>query len=338
MQCWHDAHGLVQEKFQARIQDLSKARVADSERAAAQQQAAVDAAVEKLRGELQSAPFSTASDEIVARHAQELRDLESKLTAKFEEEMKAAVEAAASAARAEASAAAPSIGDDQQAVIQQAIAAHEQKLREHHDADIAAAVERGRMEASAKGKIKDQQLVRAQNKLKELEAQILTWKQTGVIKETTPTIAAKPTAGAAATPAASTAHPTASASTSTPTAPGSKTLPRKPTLNVAGQPVQAASAAGAGRGRGVALRGTARGATHTLAIKGTAAGRGAPAQTSTGTAVQSSGVSIMGAASKRAREEGEASSGEDSLAKRLKPADGNGKPVTLRRDRVPPPP
>ena len=45
----------------------------------------------------------------------------------------------------------------------------------------------------------------------------------------------------------------------------------------------------------------------------------------------------MGAASKRAREEGEASSGEDSLAKRLKPADGSGKPVTLRRDRVPPP-
>ncbi|KAI0736332.1 hypothetical protein C8Q72DRAFT_803970 [Fomitopsis betulina] len=319
------------EKFQARIQDLSKARVADSERAAAQQKAAVDAAIEKLRGELQAAPSSTALDEMVARHAQELRELESKLTAKFQEEMKAAVEAAASAARAEA---APSIGGDQEAMVQQAIAAHEQKLREQHEVDIAAAVERGRMEASAKGKIKDQQLVRAQHKLKELEAQILTWKQTGVIKETTPTTAAKSTPGSAVTPTLS----GASASASTSTAPGSKTLPRKLTLNTTGQPTQAVSAAGAGRGRGVALRGAARGAAHSLAIKGTAAGRGAPVQTSPGTAAESSGVSIMGAATKRAREEGDASSGEDSLAKRLKPADGSSKPVTLRRDRVPPPP
>ena len=241
--------------------------------------------------------------------------------------MKAAVEAAASAARAEALAASSSLGSDHQAVIQQAIAAHEQKLKEQHEAEIAAAVERGRMEASAKGKIKDQQLVRAQNKLKELEAQILMWKQTGVIKETTPTTTTKP--------AAATAAPAASTSTST--AAGSKTLPRKPTLNAPGQPAQAASAAGAGRGRGVALRGAARGAAQSLAIKGTAAGRGAPAQTTAGTASESSGVSIMGAASKRAREEGEASSGEDTLAKRLKPADGSGKPVTLRRDRVPPP-
>ena len=331
LRCEHDAHRPVQEKFQARIQDLSKARVADSERAAAQQKAAVDAAIEKLRGELQAAPSSTALDEMVARHAQELRELESKLTAKFQEEMKAAVEAAASAARAEA---APSIGGDQEAMVQQAIAAHEQKLREQHEVDIAAAVERGRMEASAKGKIKDQQLVRAQHKLKELEAQILTWKQTGVIKETTPTTAAKSTPGSAVTPTLS----GASASASTSTAPGSKTLPRKLTLNTTGQPTQAVSAAGAGRGRGVALRGAARGAAHSLAIKGTAAGRGAPVQTSPGTAAESSGVSIMGAATKRAREEGDASSGEDSLAKRLKPADGSSKPVTLRRDRVPPPP
>ena len=315
-----------QEKFQAKIQDLSKARATDSERAAVQQKAAVDAAVEKLRGELQTAPSSTASDEIVARHAQELRALESKLTAKFQVEMKAAVDAATSAARAEA---APSLGGDQQVVIQQAIAAHEQKLKEQHEAEIAAAVERGRMEASAKGKIKDQQLVRAQNKLKELEAQILTWKQTGVIKETTPTANAKP--AIASVPAAPT--PAAPTSTSANTATGPKTLPRKPTLNTA----QTALPAGAGRGRGAVLRGAARGAAQSLAIRGTAAGRGAPAQASTGTAAEGSGVSIMGAASKRAREEGEASSGEDSLAKRLKPADGSGKPVTLRRDRVPPP-
>ena len=246
--------------------------------------------------------------------------------------MKAAVEAAASSARAEAVAAAPSLGGDQQAAIQQAIAAHEQKLKEQHEAEIAAAVERGRMEASAKGKIKDQQLVRAQNKLKELEAQILTWKQTGVIKETTPAATAKPPAAAAT--AASATH---SAASTTSTAAGSRTLPRKPTLNTTGQAAQTALPAGAGRGRGAALRGAARGAAQSLAIKGTAVGRGAPTQTSTGTAAESSGVSIMGAASKRAREEGEASSGEDSLAKRLKPADGSGKPVTLRRDRVPPP-
>ncbi|TFY64347.1 hypothetical protein EVJ58_g2677 [Rhodofomes roseus] len=326
------------EKFQSKIQDLSRARAADGERAATQQQAAVEAAVEKLRNELQSAPPSASSDEVVARHAQELRDLESKLTAKFNEEMKAAVESAAAAARAE-SLASSSAGGDQQVAIQEALAAHERKLREQHETEIAAAVDRGRMEAAAKGKLKDQQLVKAQNKLRELEAQILQWKQAGIIKETTPT-GAKPAAVSAAVPTV--AKPTAgtsatAASTSAVAATGAKALPRKPSLNAAGQPAQAVLAAGAGRGRGATVRGAARGAAQGLSIKGTAAGRDAPAQAPGGTATEGSGVSIMGAASKRAREEGDASSGEDSLAKRLKPADGNSKPIMLRRDRVPPP-
>ncbi|KZT67236.1 hypothetical protein DAEQUDRAFT_729270 [Daedalea quercina L-15889] len=324
------------EKFQARIQDLSRARAADSERAAAQQKAAVDAAVEKLRNELQTTPSSMASDEVIARHAQELRDLESKLTTKFQEEMKAAVDAAVAAARAESLAASSGTGGNQQETIQQALVAHEKQLKEQHEAEIAAAVERGRMEAAAKGKLKDQQLVRTQNKLRELEAQILMWKQTGVIKESTPPTT-KAAGGSAAAPGASaTSTVPATISTSTTAATGAKALPRKPSLNVAGQPTQA-TLTSVGAGRGKAVRSVPRGGAQGLSIKGTAAGRGAPAQSATGTTAESGGVSIMGAAGKRAREEGEASAGDDSLAKRLKPADGGSKPVTLRRDRVPPP-
>ncbi|KAH9936573.1 uncharacterized protein B0H18DRAFT_974482 [Fomitopsis serialis] len=282
------------EKNSGQIQDLSKARAADGERAAAQQQ---PLSMPRSRSYTTSTERATlySSDEIVARHAQELRD--------FQEEMKAAVEAAAARAGSLA-------------------------------ALTPTAVERGRMEAAAKGKLKDHSL--------ELEAQILHWKQIGVIKETTPT-GAKPTAGSSAAPATAkpaagataTAPASSVASTSAAAATGAKALPRKPSLNVAGQPAQAA---GAGRGRGGAARGVVRGAAQGLSIRGTAAGRGAPAQLPTGTAAESSGgVAIMGAANKRAREEGDVSSGEDSLAKRLKPADGGSKPITLRRDRVPPP-
>ncbi|KZT09250.1 uncharacterized protein LAESUDRAFT_545404 [Laetiporus sulphureus 93-53] len=305
---------LANEKFQVRIQDLSKARVADSEKAAAQQQAAVTAAVEKLRKELQA---SAPSDEIAARHARELRQLEERLTAVHGDKLRAAVDAAVLKARGETAFSFATPGGGQRAAIETAV---EQRLKVQHEQEIASAVDRGRMEQAAKSKLKDQQLVRAQTKLKELEAQILEWRQNGILDEEKIT----------ATKAPATAPPPKSAPSSNITGTvASKSLPHKPPVP------RSPSGEGSSRGRGAA-RGGARGAP--LAIRGTARGRGGahvPSPTSTTGESAVAGVSIVGAAAKRGRDE-EAGS-DDSLAKRLKPGEGLSKPVALRRDRVPPP-
>lgn len=80
------------------------------------------------------------------------------------------------------------------------------------------------------------------------------------------------------------------------------------------------------------MRGAARGS------RGGGAGRGGARMESSNAAIDNAvtgEVSIIGAAAKRAREEGESSS-DDTLAKRLK-SDGTSKPVHLLRNRVPPP-
>ncbi|EPQ51089.1 hypothetical protein GLOTRDRAFT_66309 [Gloeophyllum trabeum ATCC 11539] len=335
------------EKFQARIQELQKARLADSQRASAQQEAAVAAAVEQAKGEFSS---SSTSEEVASQHAEELRALEERLRAQFQEELKAAV----SAAKAEALSESASGSDvDRDAAIAAALREHEEKLREHHAQEIAQAVERGRQEQAIKGKIKDQQLVRAQTKLRDLEAQILEWKKAGLVpEESTPgsaaTTPARPAAVSTAT-TASTSAPTApaaakagvatrSATAANQTGPSTSTSAapaRKPSM---GGPA-AAPAEGAGRGRGVvrgggAARGAARGG---LNIRGAAPGRGgAPAAAAAAASTSAGGgVSIMGAAGKRVREDGEGAAGDDALAKRLKPADtpaASKPPVKLRRD------
>ncbi|KAH9948873.1 hypothetical protein B0H21DRAFT_731535 [Amylocystis lapponica] len=297
------------EKFQIRIQDLNKSRAADSERAASQQQAAVTAAVEKLRSELQSIASPAASDEIISRHAQELRELEERLTSQYQAELNAAT------ARQESISTTPG---DHEASIKAAIAAHEEQMKEQREQEIAAAVERGRMEQAAKSKLKDAQLVRAQAKLKDCEARIQGWRQAGLIPDDDASSSAAPAAKATAAPTPATA------STSGSTAP-SKTLPRKPSMAQAGPSTETA-----GRGRGI--RGAARGAFRGAAGRGGARGESSTATATDGTPGE---VSIIGAAAKRAREEGEGSS-DDTLAKRLKP-DGTGKPVHLLRNRVAPP-
>ncbi|PCH39913.1 hypothetical protein WOLCODRAFT_88363 [Wolfiporia cocos MD-104 SS10] len=316
---------LSNEKFRARLADLTKAKSADAERAKVQQQQAVEAAIEKLKSELQSAP----SEEIVAQHAEELRELEARLSAKHQEELEVAV--ASARADALATVSASGTGDQQQA-IEAAVAARIEELKKDQEQEIAAAVDRGRMEQAAKSKIKDAQLVRVQARLKDLEAQILKWQEAGLVPREP--IPAKPAASASsstAKPAAPTAPAAAAsapaASSSSAPAPAAapaaqRALPRKSSLN----PVE-----GAGRGRGAG-----RGARGGLAIRGAGTGRGAAGGPSPTTGEgATAGVSIVGAAQKRGREEG--SSADDTLAKRLRPADGASKPVTLRRDRVPPP-
>lgn len=318
----------MQEKFQTKIQEITRARAFDAERAAAQQQAAVAAAVEKLRSELQTAAPSALPQEIIDRHARELRALEESLTKKYQEELRTAQEELRVALEKVAAASQRQGGSSgQEAAIAAAIAAHDAKLKEQHEHDIAAAVERGQAEQAMKSKLKDAQLVRTQHKLKDLEAQILEWQKAGIIpQQTNASAAPKAAAGPSTTPATHATPPTPTTATA-PTSVPNTGLPRKPSVNVPSE--------GVGRGRG-AVRGGLRGAARGLAIRGAAPGRGGAPSTAAGPTMQeATGVSIIGAASKRGRDD--EVTADDSLAKRLKGPEGAGKPVQLRRDRVPPP-
>ncbi|KAJ8468503.1 hypothetical protein ONZ51_g9602 [Trametes cubensis] len=289
---------LASEKYQARIQDLSKARIADSERAAEEQRAAVAEAVEKLRKELQASPSSTASEEIIQKHAEELRALEERLVKKHEEELKAAVEAATKAA----------IAPDTQAAIDAALAAYKKELEETHAKEIADAVERGRKESAARSRLRDQQLVRAQAKMKDLEAKIAQLEGNPIpavpaptAPPTTPSTAAPSTEGASApsestAPATSAAPATSTAPATAPPGPGKAGLPAKPTT--ARQPPPGRG--GAGRGAGAAA-----------AAAAAAAAGNAPTPSTQG-------------AVKRTRD-GDATA-DDTAAKRLKQGEGNKPP------------
>jgi nucleoprotein TPR len=252
---------------------------------------------------------------LAKRHADELRELETRLTAKHQQEIKTAIDAAIASAQKPV----PSTSGSEKDSLEATMSEYKAKLEQTRAEEIAAAVERGRMEQSAKAKLKDSQLVRAQSKLKDLEAQVLEWRKAGIVpSDALPSAPAGP----------STANP------STPVT-GSATLNRKPSLATPTSPATVVPVEGVGRGRGI-VRGAVRGVQRGLGIRGAAPGRGSPAASPTTTM---GGVSILGAAGKRTREEGEGAP-DDSLAKRLKPAEGGGtgtgtgKPVTLRR---PPP-
>ncbi|KAG7445738.1 uncharacterized protein BT62DRAFT_176800 [Guyanagaster necrorhizus] len=303
-----DPMKLALEQMKNRLATVHKGRQEDKAKAKSEQEAAIAAALEKQKAELQSTTTSMPAD-YAEKHAEELKALETRLAAKHEEELKAAVEAA----KAEA---APS----------------------QHQLD--AAVERGRMEVQKKLVLKDGQLIRSQSKLKDVETQIKLfesqvrqWHQQGFIPEKdfssitqprTSTVPAGALAASSSQPSTSTAPkptpPTGPAVTSTASTSQTKPLPNKAP---SGQPHR-------GRG-GAPPRGTERG-------RGGLAARGrlAPAVA----AAQGPSLSVLGAAAKRQREE-TANTSEDSLAKRLKTGDSQGsgpaaaKPVTIKR---PPPP
>ncbi|KAG2066943.1 hypothetical protein BDR04DRAFT_898109 [Suillus decipiens] len=305
----------------------------------------VAAAVEKAKSEITAGGASVNTEELSKKHTQELEALRAQLTAQHEAALKAAVDAATKAAKTET---VTSSDEAMQAAIAAAIAAHDAELQIRHSAELDAAVERGRLESQAKSKIKDGQLVRSQARLKELEAQVLEWRKAGLVPDTPPP--QTPTASTSkvpppATVIASTSQPV-TASVQAATAPNATAV--KPATTPAGQPAavsaekpptSGAVSLGVPRGRG---RGAPPGAARGISIRGrgVASGRGGappPVVTSLGT----TGMNIMGAASKRSREEDLAP--DDSLAKRIKPAAETVKPaettaskppVTLRR---PPP-
>jgi nucleoprotein TPR len=325
------------EKFQARAQEMHKAR----EKFNSEQAALVAAAVEKAKNEITAGGASVNTEELSKKHTQELEALRAQLTAEHEAALKAAVDAATKAAKTE-TATSPS-DESTKAAIAAAIAAHDAELQERHSAELDAAVERGRLESQAKSKIKDGQLVRSQVKLKDLEAQVLEWRKAGLIPEAPPPQTPTASTSKMPPPVTPTASTSQSATASTQVAPAPSTTAVKPAAAApAGQPAAASGekppTSGAvplgvlrgGRGR-IAPRGTGRGTS----TRGAAPGRGGappPAPATSGT----TGISIIGAASKRSREEDLPA--DDSLAKRLKPAAettiASKPPVTLRR---PPP-
>jgi len=202
---------------------------------------------------------------------------------------------------------------EQKAAIAAAIALHDKELEPRRQAELQEAMESGRREADMKGRLKDAQLLRTQTKLKEKEALILGWQNAGLIPKDE-----KPATPGKSAPA--------NASSSTPS-----TTSVAPAANLPGKPPPTAPAVTPQSGRGArgGARGLARGTARGLSIRGAAPGRGGAPSPVSG----ASGVSIIGAAGKRTREEGDGAV-DDSLAKRLKPAEGTSKPVAIRR---PPP-
>ncbi|KAI9449362.1 hypothetical protein BJY52DRAFT_1215953 [Lactarius psammicola] len=334
------------EKLGARIRDQQVAR----QKATEEQDATIKAAVDKATSELRSAP-SAASEELAKQHAEQLRALEERLVAQHREELEKAVEAATAKAQesAPAPAAAPTAEDQKattDAAVAAALAAKEAEQKTKYQADIEKAVESGRLEGMIKLRLKDTHLLRAQNKIKELESQIEEWRKAGVVPdESTPSASAPP----ATSPSTTTVPSTVPSPTTSAPARGGAPGPVTRKASVPGAPAGGASQPSRGRGRG-AGRGGGNIGIRGAAAPGAGRGAGVPASGS-GTAGSVGGVAIMGAAAKRTREEGEVAT-EDSLAKRLKPAvaaaaatttpaegsanAGSGKPVTLQRNRVQP--
>lgn len=290
-----------------------------------EQEEAVASAIAKLKAELQT---PANANDITARHAEELRSLEAKLNAKHAQELKDAVEKA----RKEATGSPDKVAEEQ------------------HLQDIVAATERGRLEMASKLKLKDNVLLKVQNNVKKLEWQIQTLRESGVaIPDPPASLTSTPlTKQPAAKPPAATGAP---ASTSQPavvrtplatgvSAPTTQSAASKPLMATGSLPAQPTPPVGAAavavRGARGGGRGLVRGALRGGITRGGAPGRVAVAQppateiASDGSA-SGSGVSIMGAAGKRGREDSET---PDSLAKRIKPAEGAAKPVALRRDRI----
>ena len=285
---------LPQSDYRKKLQELE----AEKKSFSTKQQAAIDTAVAAAKSEN---PPSTApaDEELEKKHAEELKTLEVRLRAEYKKEL----EAAATIAVTEETAGKNTATDAD------TIATAKAEWEKAHEEEIEKAIERGRVEQQTKGRLKDAQLMRTQAKVKELEAKILELQGPGVASTTNTTTtvpAQKPALTQPPTQKPTTAQnpgqkPTPAASKPQQTAAQNR-LPIRPTQTRGGGPVRALG----GRGGGPTTA--------------------APIPQSTG-----GGVSIMGAA-KRPREdaEGETPAPDNSLAKRLKPAESKPTPPIKR--------
>lgn len=319
---------------------MTKARATDQERAAELQAGVVSEAVEKAKLEWQSQNQPSTpqlSLDLQKQHAEELRLLREELSAKYQADLQIAVDSAVQAASKDK----PATTVDQKAIIDAAIAEHDKALQARHAEEIASAVDRGRLEQAAKGKLKDSQLVKAQKRVKDLEAQLheagivpltLSTPATATPQASTSQTVVKPSpTPISTTPQAQTLSQTPVKVATTPT--NATALPRKPTLTPGAPGAPSVALRGGPRGRGGPPAGRAGAPTRVAPVKPSPGAAPAAAAASAAAASTTGGMSIMGAANKRPREDG-SQSGDDSLAKRLKPAQEATKPVQIRR---PPP-
>ncbi|KAF8582852.1 hypothetical protein K439DRAFT_122659 [Ramaria rubella] len=321
----------VDQLVNARVAEITARQSLEHESAV---QAAVASATEKLRAELQASAgiVGDASQgdmaDVMSRHQEEMKALETRLTEKHAAEVKAAVSSAlASVPKPETNGEA---AHDVEALVKERLEAvqkeHEQKLADA----VKSATENGRKEISTKFMLKDKQLVKAVTAKKELEEKV---------KELESKIAnLQPTTASASTNAASSIPATPIPNKN----PVNASLPRKPSISAVASSsspatqTQVARGAPRGRGRGVAIRGGAAAAAAHAAGRG-----GVLAQVNSAAAASPSGTSILGAAnsaaalgaSKRPRDDTEPEAESPSLAKRLR-----GAPVTIQRNRHIPPP
>jgi nucleoprotein TPR len=298
-------------------------------------QEALEEQVAKLSAVQKPGDSNAISEELTKKHAADLKAIEDKLQAQFEIDKQKAVDDAIATAAKDGSS-----PQDSKAAIDAALAEQEKKFQETLTEEKNKAMESGRHEAQMKGRIKDQQLARANGKLKEYEKLVDGLVSEGKIPA--PTFATGTPAKPAAKPATTTTTtvppqagpstpitPTTATSAATPTNVAAKTTPGPALRALPGRPpvTQNAVRGGVGRGgasiRGAATRGRGGGPLHTAAVAAASANNKTPL---------SGGVTIQGAA-KRPREEAAGASEDASLAKRLKPA-GAGGPVQIKR---PPP-
>jgi len=259
----------------------------EKKNSATKRQAAIDTAVAAAKSE--NPPSTVSNEEVEEKHADELKTLEERLRAEHKKELEAAAANTVPGVTVEKSA-----GTD----VESAITTAKVEWEKAHEEEIEKAIERGRVEQQTKGRLKDAQLMRTQAKVKELEAKVLELQGSGAASTSNPTTAPAPKS-APNKPALAQTHgqkPTPAPNRPQQTVAQSK-LPNRPT-----PPTR-----GGGPGRVLGGRG------------------GAPTMAAS-TSQNTGGVSIMGAA-KRPREdvEGETSTTDNSLAKRLKPAEN--KPV-----------
>jgi len=269
---------------------------AEKKNSATKRQAAIDTAVAAAKSENPPSTVST-NEEVEKKHAEQLKVLEERLRAEHKKELAAAAENAVPGVAVEKNA-----GTD----VETTIAAAKAEWEKAHEEEIEKAIERGRVEQQTKGRLKDAQLMRTQAKVKELEAKVLELQGSSAASTSNPTTAPaqRPAPNKPALAQTHGQKPTPATNKPQQTVAQSK-LPNRPTLPTRG--------GGPGRVLG---------------------GRGGAPTTAAPASQNTSGVSIMGAA-KRPREdvEGETSTADNSLVKRLKPAESK-PPLPIKR---PPP-
>lgn len=297
---------------------------AEKKSLATKQQAAVDTAVAAVKSENPPTTVST-NEEVEKKHAEELKALEERLRAEHKKELEATTTKGVSGEGVEKSA---------ERDVEAAIVAAKAEWEKAHEEEIEKAIERGRVEQQTKGRLKDAQLMRTQAKVKELEAKVLELQGPGAASTSNTTTLAPPTQKPV--PVQTLAQKPAPAQLAQKSAPA-QTLAQRPTPGqTLGQkpPIPAANRLQQTVAQNkLPNRPTppTRGGGPGRVLNATLGGRGGAPTTAAPVPQNTGGVSIMGAA-KRPREdaEGETPATDNSLVKRLKPAENRPTPPIKR--------